>query len=69
MKQTDQTSYIDRTSFEPAYVQLVNILHGQIASGSSDRESGCLRSRNCAGVGRLSQVSLGIPELLSGLPA
>ena len=33
MKQTDQTSYIDRTSFEPVYVQLVNILHGQIASG------------------------------------
>ena len=33
MKQTDQTSYIDRSSFEPAYVQLVNILHGQIASG------------------------------------
>ena len=33
MKQTDQTSSIDRLSFEPAYVQLVNILHGQIASG------------------------------------
>ena len=33
MKQTDQMSSIDRSSFEPAYVQLVNILHGQIASG------------------------------------
>ncbi len=32
MKQTLQ-SRIDRSSFEPAYVQLVNILRGQIASG------------------------------------
>ncbi len=32
-KQIDQASSIDRSSFEPAYGQLVNILHGQIASG------------------------------------
>jgi GntR family transcriptional regulator len=33
VKQSEQTSSIDRSSFEPAYVQLVNILQGQIASG------------------------------------
>ncbi len=33
MTKTDHTPSIDRSSFEPAYAQLVNILHGQIASG------------------------------------
>jgi len=33
VKQSEQTSSIDRSSFEPAYVQLVNILRSQIASG------------------------------------